>query len=91
MYSNSAASTTTNPLPDTHTHTLAETMGAQKDNRSRDNLTKLDKIHIDVKAKLQLTQTLSCVQLVTKQLFHLMYSLPLNAFGTLSRMKTLWG
>lgn len=61
------------------------------DNRSRTNLTKLDKVHREVKPELLLTQTVSCVQLITDHLFHLIYLLPLNTFETLSRIETLWG
>lgn len=58
------------------------------DNGSRDNLTKLDKLHSKVKPELLLT--ISCVQLITDQLFHLIYLLLLNIVETLPRVETLW-
>ena len=62
MYSVSAVPTTTNALlsshTQTHTHTHTHTdKEAQMDNRSRGNLTKLDKMHTVVKPKLLVTKT----------------------------------
>lgn len=59
------------------------------DNGSKDNLTKLDKLHSKVKPELLLTT--SCAQFITDQLLHLIYSLSLNIVETLSRVETLWG
>lgn len=58
MYSVSAVPTIINALlsPHTQTHTHRD-KEAQMDNRSRGNLTKLDKMHTAVKPKLLVTKT----------------------------------
>lgn len=58
MYSVSAVPTTTNALLSPHTQTDRHThKEAQMDNRSKGNLTKLDKMHTAVKPKLLVTKT----------------------------------
>ena len=64
-----------NPNPThthTHTHTHTNTdKEAHMANRSRGNLTKMDKMHTAVQPKLPVTKTFFCVQLITEQLFYL--------------------